>query len=79
MSLKRSSASGRSAFGGSEAGAKVDRQELFDELKRLGAAGESFTPVDVWLVVHPDLQHTGRVRAVLGHLAHAMERAAVMA
>jgi len=36
------------------------------------------TPIDVWLVVHPDLQHTGRVRAVLDHLASAMERAAVM-
>jgi DNA-binding transcriptional LysR family regulator len=40
---------------------------------------ELVTPVDVWLVVHPDLQHTGRVRAVLDHLAQAMERAAVFA
>ncbi|HVZ74410.1 MAG TPA: LysR family transcriptional regulator [Polyangia bacterium] len=36
------------------------------------------TPIDVWLVVHPDLQHTGRVRAVLDHLAAAMARAGVM-
>src|SRR3954467_12239901 len=53
MSLKRSHAGGKSSFGGSggEAGAKVDRQELFDELKRLAAANESFTPVDVALAV----------------------------
>jgi len=38
---------------------------------------ELVTPVDVWLVVHPDLQHTGRVRAVLDHLSAAMHRAAV--
>jgi DNA-binding transcriptional LysR family regulator len=39
---------------------------------------ELITPTDVWLIVHPDLQHTGRVRAVLDHLARAMERARVM-
>jgi DNA-binding transcriptional LysR family regulator len=27
---------------------------------------------DFWLVVHPDLQHTGRVRAVIEHLSGAM-------
>jgi hypothetical protein len=36
------------------------------------------TPNDVWLLVHPDLQHTGRIRAVLDHLAQAMQRAAVL-
>ena len=53
MSLKRSHSSGKSSFGGSggEAGAKVDRQELFDELKRLASANESFTPVDVALAI----------------------------
>jgi hypothetical protein len=54
MSLKRShSGGGRSSFGGSggDAGAKVDRQELFDELKRLAGANESFTPVDVALAI----------------------------
>jgi hypothetical protein len=53
MSLKRSHAGGRSSFGGSggDAGAKVDRQELFDELKRMATAGESFTPVDVALAI----------------------------
>ncbi|HSY41424.1 MAG TPA: hypothetical protein VLA79_17925 [Polyangia bacterium] len=50
MSLKRSHTSNRSSFGG-DAGAKVDRQELFDELKRMAAAGEAFTPVDVALSI----------------------------
>ena len=52
MSLKRSLSSGRTSFGGGgEAGAKVDRQELYDELKRLAATGEAFTPVDVSLAI----------------------------
>ncbi len=50
MSLKRSHTSSRSSFGG-DAGAKVDRQELFDELKRLAAANEAFSPVDVSLAI----------------------------
>ena len=50
MSLKRSHTSSRSSFGG-DAGAKVDRQELFDELKRMVAANEAFTPVDVALSI----------------------------
>ena len=50
MSLKRSHSSSKS-FGGSDAGAKVDRQELYDELKRLATAGEAFTPVDVALAI----------------------------
>jgi hypothetical protein len=52
MSLKRSLSSGRGSFGGGgEAGAKVDRQELYDELKRLAGTGEAFTPVDVSLAI----------------------------
>jgi hypothetical protein len=52
MSLKRSHSSGKSSFGGGgDAGAKVDRQELYDELKRLAGANESFTPVDVSLAI----------------------------
>jgi hypothetical protein len=53
MSLKRSHTSGRSSFGGAggDAGAKVDRQELFDELRRLAGTGEPFTPVDVALAI----------------------------
>ncbi len=50
MSLKRSHTSSRSSFGG-DAGAKVDRQELFDELKRMVASNEAFTPVDVALAI----------------------------
>jgi hypothetical protein len=49
MSLKRSHSSSKSTFGGGDAGAKVDRQELYDELKRLAGTGEPFTPVDVAL------------------------------
>ena len=53
MSLKRSHSGGKSSFGGSggDAGAKVDRQELFDELKRLATSNDSFTPVDVALSI----------------------------
>src|SRR5882757_1174188 len=53
MSLKRSHSGGKSSFGGSggDAGAKVDRQELFDELKRWAGANDSFTPVDVALAI----------------------------
>src|SRR5881394_929565 len=52
MSLKRSVSSGRSSFGGGgDAGARVDLQELYDELKRLASTGESFTPVDVALAI----------------------------
>jgi DNA-binding transcriptional LysR family regulator len=39
---------------------------------------ELITPIDVWLIVHPDLQHTGRVRATLDHLAQAIQRAGVL-
>jgi hypothetical protein len=53
MSLKRSHSSGKSSFGGAggDAGAKVDRQELFDELKRLAGSTDSFTPVDIALSI----------------------------
>ena len=51
MSLKRSHSTSRSSFGGSDTGAKVDRQELFDELRRLAGSGEVFTPVDVALAI----------------------------
>jgi hypothetical protein len=51
MSLKRSHTSSKSTFGGGDAGAKVDRQELYDELKRLGGAGDPFSPVDVALAI----------------------------
>ncbi|HEX3695907.1 MAG TPA: hypothetical protein VH374_11000 [Polyangia bacterium] len=51
MSLKRSHSGGKSSFGGSEGGAKVDRQELFDELKRLAGTNDAFTPVDVALAI----------------------------
>jgi hypothetical protein len=51
MSLKRSHSSGRTFGGGGDAGGKVDRQELFDELKRLAGSSDMFTPVDVALAI----------------------------
>jgi len=51
MSLKRSHTSSKSAFGGGDAGAKVDRQELYDELKRMVTSNETFTPVDIALAI----------------------------
>jgi hypothetical protein len=51
MSLKRSHSASRSSIAGGDAGAKVDRQELFDELRRLAGTGEGFTPVDVALAI----------------------------
>ena len=51
MSLKRSHTSSKSAFGGGDAGAKVDRQELYDELKRMSVSNEAFSPVDVSLSI----------------------------
>jgi hypothetical protein len=51
MSLKRSHAPSRSSFGAGDPGAKVNRQELFDHLKKVGEAGSMFTPVDVALAI----------------------------
>jgi hypothetical protein len=52
MSLKRSQAGGRTHFGGgTDAGAKVGRQELYDELKRLAQANQFFAPVDIALAI----------------------------
>jgi hypothetical protein len=49
MSLKRSIGSGGRTLGGSDGGAKVERQELYDELKKLAASNAGFTPVDIAL------------------------------
>jgi hypothetical protein len=52
MSLKRSQAGGRTHFGGgADPGAKVGRQELYDELKRLAQANQFFAPVDIALAI----------------------------
>jgi DNA-binding transcriptional LysR family regulator len=34
---------------------------------------------EVWIAVHPDLQHTPRIRAVIEHLVDAAHRAGVVA
>jgi hypothetical protein len=52
MSLKRSLGSMRTGgFGGADAGAKVGKQELYDELKKMLATNQPFTPVDVALSI----------------------------
>lgn len=52
MSLKRSSGAGRGAMSGtSDGGAKIPKQEFFDELKRLAGTAQVFTPVDVALAI----------------------------
>jgi hypothetical protein len=49
MSLKRSHSSTRSSLGGSDGGAKVGRQEMYDELKKMMERNQAFTPVDIAL------------------------------
>ena len=52
MSLKRSHASTRSASGtGGDSGAKLGRQEFFDELKKHAQTGQVFTPVDISMAI----------------------------
>ena len=52
MSLKRSHTSARSGSGsGLDSGAKLGRQEFFDELKSLAQSGQVFTPVDVSMAI----------------------------
>jgi hypothetical protein len=52
MSLKRSQAGGRTHFGGgADPGAKVGRQELYDELKKLAQSNQFFAPVDIALAI----------------------------
>jgi hypothetical protein len=52
MSLKRSHASTRfTPSGGGDSGAKLGRQELFDELKKHAQTGLVFTPVDIAMAI----------------------------
>jgi hypothetical protein len=75
MSLKRSVSSGRSSFGGGgDAGAKVDRQELYDLLKRHAASGDLFTPIDIALAIgaaEPTVSKTLLGLAAEGYLEKA--------
>jgi hypothetical protein len=50
MSMKRNQAAGR-ASSSSDAGAKIERQALFDQLQKYAAAEQVFTPVDVALAI----------------------------
>jgi hypothetical protein len=52
MSLKRSHASTHtSSSAGSDSGAKLGRQEFFDELKKHAQTGQMFTPVDISMAI----------------------------
>ncbi len=52
MSLKRSHASTRTgSSSGSDSGAKLGRQEFFDELKKHAQTGQVFTPVDISMAI----------------------------
>jgi hypothetical protein len=51
MSLKRGLGSMGRAFGAADAGAKVGKQELYDELTKLAGGNQAFTPVDVALSI----------------------------
>ena len=75
MSLKRSQSSGKSFGGaGGDSGGKIDRQDLFDELKRLSGTADSFTSVDVALAIGAAEAHVSK--ALLGLAAEGyLERA----
>ena len=75
MSLKRSHSSGKTfGSGGGDSGGKIDRQDLFDELKRLSGTSDSFTPVDVALAIGAAEAHVSK--ALLGLAAEGyLERA----
>ena len=51
MSMKRNVGSRGSSLGGGEGPGKVERQQLFDDLKKRSESGAVFTPVDVALAV----------------------------
>ena len=52
MSLKRSHASTHTSSGaGSDSGAKLGRQEFFDELKKHAQTGQMFSPVDISMAI----------------------------
>ena len=51
MSMKRGSGSKGGSLGSGEVGSKVDRQRLFDDLKKRAETGAVFTPVDVALSI----------------------------
>ena len=54
MSIKRSHATTRSSAAGGTYASKIDRQSLFDELRRLAGTGDGFSSVDVALTIGTD-------------------------
>ena len=74
MSIKRTHSGGKSFGGGGDGGGKIDRQDLYDELKRLSGTTDSFTPVDVALAIGAAEAHVSK--ALLGLAAEGyLERA----
>ena len=63
MSLKRSSGSMRTGSGAAPTGAKVGRQELYDELKKLAASNQ---PSPRWTSPWPSARASPRCPALLG-------------
>lgn len=51
MSIKRGTGTKGTSLGSGEVGSKVDRQRLFDDLKKRADTGLVFTPVDVALAI----------------------------
>lgn len=55
MSLKRTSLGGGlgrgAGLGGTDSGAKINKQELYEHLKSLAESGQIFTPVDIALSI----------------------------
>jgi hypothetical protein len=73
MSMKRnSSGRGGSTLGGAEVSGKVNRDTLYDDLKRRAAAGEAFNSVDVALSVGASEPHVAKT--LLGLAADAVLR-----
>jgi hypothetical protein len=61
MSLKRSHSTTRATFGTGDSGAKVGRQEIYDELKKMQEADQVFAPVDVALSIGAGEPQVSRV------------------
>jgi len=71
MSLKRSQSSSRSSSGvGGDSGSKVDRQELYDQLRKFAESGQAFSAVDVAMATGADEPTVSR--SLLGFAAEGL-------
>jgi hypothetical protein len=55
-----------------------DDRQIHSGLRMIVRVGSAVAHTDLWLSVHPGLQRTGRVRAVMEHIAAAVARAAIL-